>query len=745
MTDNQSQVHVLTETIAKRMYDALLRAPSYATARRLVAPEAEAHAASFPLQPLTSVHEPDPADYDWIHERPPLAWYSHAITSHIFAKTSGAPTSPRAAVRLMRAANYYGDPELALEVAARSPHALETDLEFEFRKLVARAHKNDGRYEASGRELLEALAIAASRRNHARVSYLLLLYAKLCEDYQQRVGWYRVLHEIAFARMSKVDPGFTTSKQIRRWLGICADSLASAVYRTDPTRAESLFELSLIGTRDEEGGLRALSHRAILRLECTLAAGTVDAATISDSVTTLARVVAAHEISQNERGGAVRRLEFLESLRLLASHGVITDRVLGTEIPAVSFRVAIREALDVHRTASRLSDSTCAARALLELAMWHIAPIPSRGTKPDLETGAKYLLDAKLQLQGERRDVPSGLYSKVLDLLYETCAKLERWQDCRRVAEEAFEYHRQLIDAVRRDSDTAAGASRLARGHSDPLSRALSFLHRDELGRLQHAVTEDYRILLNRGLDVTERLRDAFSEASADQARRWISVSHGARMHDIKGLVNELKRRVRNRDSVSGAIREFDAYLCDWATERRRPPWDLHPMEMLSAIRRIVPRRRAFSEFQDWIQVQGSTQPHQFVLFSEDALGVMLENLILNVRAVALARGLTDWRVLIEVFFEAGHAVLGITDTIGEFERFSDVIDRVNRFSSVESIRGDEGDGLSLVRECTHVALSPQNRKPWRLVRVGEHSKRLEIPVADIVESSPALGTLHVA
>ena len=192
--------------------------------------------------------------FNWINERPPLAWYSaaNAAVDHQMNFT------PELACILARASNYYGDFERAKKMSSFALERLSNNynrVHFEATKQLAKSLKNDGDFDKSQMVLRKAFYNYNDKQEFGYIAYLYMLFAKLCNDYQQRQGWYQAFHRIAKERIAN------SLSAPDKWKKICDESFAKSNFVSNPQESIKIYSrLATSSTLKDDSYVRRMAH-----------------------------------------------------------------------------------------------------------------------------------------------------------------------------------------------------------------------------------------------------------------------------------------------------------------------------------------------------------------------------------------------------------------------------------------------------------------------------------------------------
>jgi tetratricopeptide (TPR) repeat protein len=486
-----------------------------------------------------------PERHGWYAEPPTHGWYAGALA----ARALGAQFSEVLTQRLMDAANYYGDSDLVLEIFRDIPAETASAFRCDLLKQVAKAHKNAGAFELARKCYREALELAHRDNSVALVTYFLLLYAKLCDHYEQRIAWHRAFHRIAHTRLQHIDIlGQCDDDRLPRWMRISEDALAKAIYDTHPDEAEALFARALQRCDVEEDSyLRVAWHRAEARILRQIGGADINVGVVAGELQVLDRLIDLARRLQNDRALNVRRVLQLRLVRMVCER---MGPVLPEELSEID---SVRELLNGESLIiagetlawfSRLDDRRGEAIAVFERGKWRglVSGRQSAKVIEDLEQARARLTNAP--------DVMFDLYYDMALALAEQYQIEGKWAEAEMVYVEVYDYCNKLADRIDLDD------RRLPIDTPDAPPE-LRLLSADERDQLAHELRRDYRVLLKRALKVGERLRMPKQELRNEAVRRYMqreAVYHHALMSRLTAGFHPKHRH----DGIQGLVRTIE-------------------------------------------------------------------------------------------------------------------------------------------------------------------------------------------
>jgi anti-sigma regulatory factor (Ser/Thr protein kinase) len=657
----------------------------------------------------------DPQWYGWSHERPPLNWYAGAIAaSHLFGRLPDSATKD-----LLGAANYYGDSNLVHEIARANTATTNDDLRSSILKHAAKAYKNDGNFDDARACYRKALLLAHAGSKVDLVAYFLLLFAKLCDHYEQRVAWHRTFHRFAHVRFERIAAD-APSWKTRRWLQISEDALAKAIFDTDPEAAEQYFRAALDhGPLDEDGYARIKAHHQEAHLLRRLSSPeALDISRLERSFGDLWRLFKAARALGNERAANVRRLQYVRLARLAATR-LVGGR--GRAVPAFAEPLLEGEwevdTTGIHKGAMRYSDRRTAAMAAFERAQWRLY-CASGGRNEVSRTG----FDLAISDMETALGLLVGTRDRMFDLYYEVAIELchlyemsRRWHEAHRLYEDTYEECNKIVGRIEQDECKLREPSSELQGMPE-----LMLLEPAERERLTVELTYDYRLLLKRALSLCERLKRPQFQEAVDATRRLLArgsiQSHEVMKVVRKALPGSDAASTSARGRVEALLRGLDEAAYEAAVTCVDVPGE---------VRRVVARNH--------LEVDISALENQSVVVEFDVwvLHALVAELVDNAALAAERQGLPCCRIQIDVRVERQYLYLVVKDDAGDLAVLRNAIELVNAGERAKSRRSlDGGKGMLAFRNYMRDLL--RVKRPWSVEALPDGMKALVIPIGPV-------------
>jgi len=642
-----------------------------------------------------------PQKHGWTTERPPLSWYATAVASfELLRRLPGT-----LALRLMSAGNYFGDSALVRDVVTAVEASGVAADRWEVLKQSAKAHKNAGHFTGAREVYGEALKLARKARSNDREAYFLLLYAKLCDHYEQKIAWHRALHRIAYERLLRLCKRPRASKQIVRWLQIAEDTYAKVLYASDPETAESLFESAIEkAPPGTDAHIRVLAHLCEARLSHgTGLTNREEVLGILEGTIDEARTLG------NDRAWYVRSLRYLQVCRKLYASRAFDAQALPSLVPLLDGESVSR--LNAIVTASNLhSDPRSTALALYERAEWRLIMTGTERPERRRERAIVDLEEAMKHLQG-CHDLMVNIYHAVITSLGECYAASHQWSDALAIYEGAYSHCRASLAVV--ESNERA----LENGQWDG-SPELSLLTDDERTKLTADLRHDYRLLSRRALDLGERIQFAQRERLVESAFRVVSRGQ-VECHSLASEIRKLP--IQSSPEVDALLTKIERLLRDWQTNRLED--DLKVVDVAREIDHII---KGFAFVKRARTDQGPIQ----IRASREILTVLVTCIVENVAQVAPIGP----EVILSLEVKEDRVYLNAKDNAGDIDHFQQVIDAINAGRRAESKRDSRG-GFGLNKIKTDMAATMYVKEPWSVHPIENGWKCLTIPLGPLAKT----------
>ena len=675
----------------------------------------------------------NPIHYGWLFEKPPINWYATCLAIYFHRY----PISISSRCRLMRAANYYGDSELVAELAYDKPlEAMQNikTISYELDKQKAKGFKNVGDFANARKVYLDVIEKAIRDGAKDYLAYFLMLYAKLCDDYQQRQAWYFALHKIAHDRLKNI-PG--SDSRLKRWQEISAESLARLNFSRDPEGSEKLFsKLMKEHNKIDDGYVRMHAHyyynRILYRINSI---ETNELRILEKDLNFFAETIGYAKYLHNVRAVNVRQAQLIMLSRKIEQwrriKGITTQIPLIRDLVEGEAFVILDVVID---GANSLSDWKTAAFAAYEKAAWTRLELfdSSHIRKRKLYELIVSHLDTARLILSKPKDLLSRIYHDVLLGLSETHLEMGNLSDASHYYRVAYEHCKHLSISVEEDEKNLIKADRILDNNNEPadsVSPELRDLTKAELGNLFQEFRIDYKVLLSRMIDIGERLQLLQMEQIATTMAKSIKLSSHFRYHDLAMNLKHLKESAKELPEIFQGLEDFENQLKDWSCSEHSM-FEIRKMDLKNEIRLSVKNALRFRKFRDIINLNKLGKDIIFVKFNESILLNILSNLVVNSIQCGERNGIEDINIVINIINQKGIAFLSVSDNAGDIEDFKDVIHCLNTNNPIRSKRGPEGgNGLKTTRDIIrHLSGLMIN---WELNEI-DNMKELIVPLSTI-------------
>jgi hypothetical protein len=681
----------------------------------------------------------DPVSYEWYYEKPPLFWYASALAAYFHCKNISFKTR----LRLMRAANYYGDFDLVIQLASFcNGNANNAEAFFKIAQQEAKAFKNKGDFNKARVILRSLLSKSYLEKKEAHIAYFLMLYAKLCNDYQQRMGWHIAFHEISYNRMRAI---FDKSSEqyrraIRRWIEVCLDSYAKAIYHNDYKMGEKLYQKLLDNNKSHNDAyVRIRAHLLEARILKIIANNRPeDIDILEENLIGLYNLIRITEKLGNIRASNVRRIHFIQFAREIEEWR-LTQRIK-KRINIIQQLVdgeAILEAENVKNNSISISDWKTAAISAYEKSKWLKF---SSGKQPGSgEVKSQKIIDSLYEvmkiLTQESEELIPPIYHDVLMALAEAYVEMRKWDLASVYYNKSYKYCKYLIIELKNDEEEILNAIKNKKGeyNSDEIAEEFQVLEVKELENIREKLIVDYKVLVERLIDIGEHIHSLQFEQISKEIIRSKQLSRDFRYHDLASGLRHMQIKAKGQPEIHDALESFVIKLEEWA---KKEPERVEPREMYISKKELenaINSDVKLEKYKQNIKLDGTDKQVFLVIFNEVLLHILLGTLIINVVESAQRNEITEHKIFIRIRDDNSIISLIIQDNTGDIFFFEKAINALNQNLPVPSRRGKNGgQGLKLIKELIKELTGlTQN---WDLNRINNDTKEIIIPLARIVE-----------
>ncbi|MBL0702047.1 MAG: ATP-binding protein [Desulfosarcina sp.] len=666
--------------------------------------------------------------YNWIHEKPPLTWYAAVNTAYI----QGMNFSPELMCMYAAASNYYGDFERAQQLSSCALELLSNDynsIHFEATKQLAKALKNNGDFDKSQLVLREAFCSFSNQEEQGYIAYLYMLYAKLCNDYQQREGWYQSFHFIANTRIlnSKFPPA--------KWIEICNESFAKSNFNNDPRNSLKIY--SQIVSRTKKKNDSYVRQKAHL-YEATIVNSILNQHEqkndlidfFNNELEKYWNLIGIAEKLGNIKAVCVRQAHFLRLARKVElwrqsyqgtgndKIAIITDLVNGEAIRLISSATNIAFTINDWRTQAVLK---------YEKGMWLSYIIPASGTIEMFKRDklAEECFVEGLSILKKPKYTLAFLYYLVLMELGKVNINKQNWSQARSYFKECYQHCKHLIHTLQLDEESLQRSRRTECVSCNMIE--LCMLKTRERERVNRALMKDYKVLTSRSMWIAEQL----SELSFEQITKWTanfySTSWRSRHHNLTGKLRKIKAENSNHPSLVHSLDEIEGLVNKWSAEDIGH-LRVNTIDLINEVKTIIETSIFVRDFKDQIIIKKNANSKVYIQFNIEVLRIIIENLVSNIAELGSQLD-SNWKVKISFDISNDMVSIDFSDNLGCFEKFSSAIELVNQFKAPKSSkRSGNGKGLLLVKEL--ILTSCNNRNKWILVQENNW-KTLRVPLSE--------------
>ncbi len=678
----------------------------------------------------------EPESYDWYYEKPPLLWYSSALAVYFHCIKISAQTR----LRLMSAANYYGDFDLVIQLASTEDtitHNIESFYRITQQK--AKALKNKGDFNKARSVLRNLLSKAYLERKEAHIAYFLMLYAKLCNDYQQRMGWYFAFHEISYNRMSAIyrNSSQQDKRAIKRWLEVCSDSYAKAVYQDDNSIGEKLYQKLLKnnkGHNDAYVRIKAHLHEArILRIIDYNGPGDID--TLEKNLLELYNLIEIAEKLGNIRATNVRKIIFIKFARIIEEWRLKQN--INKKIDIIQQLLegeAVLEAERVKCSSIFISDWKTAAISAYEKSKWlKISNIKQM----ERENGKFQIIIDSLNevikiLTKESEELIPYIYHDVLMALAEAYIELRQWEFASSIYKDAYKYCKSLVEELKKDEEeiiNAIGKKEDTQRVPAEIGEEFQVLELKELENIREKLIVDYKLILERLIDIGERINSLQFEQIAKEKQ----LSRDYRYHYFAERLRHLQSKSEDHPEINAELKRLVLELEEWAKKERELFVQREMHISKKVVKTAIDNDVKLEKYRQHIEIEETGRQGFFVIFNEFLLHILMGTLIINAVESAQRNKIGEFKIRIGIHDDNNIIYLGIQDNTGDIDFLKEVINALNKGLPVTSRRGKYGGkGLALIKKfIKELSRLEQN---WELKEIDENSKKIIIPLAQKVE-----------
>jgi hypothetical protein len=637
-------------------------------------------------------------DFLWKGECPPLEWVSLACVAY----SADIKLDVDILCRFSRACNYYGDFHFAKKIAKEvlEDKSLLTDkLYLEAHKQLAKAYKNEGNFEVARKVLRDCLLYYNRQSTDDYVAYVLMLFGKLFNDYQQRRGWYKAYHLFAFNRMSNTH---TTNKI---WLQTCNEAYTKACVEDSDDVNRFYGDHIRNFPEKNDAYIRRFSHWIENRVSSLLSQNEQIAHDISVKHTVLikyldeyAELIYIAEKLNNIKAAAVRKVHLVRLSRNVISWVQKKDRSLmenqfHQDMIAGNSIELCNQAI---KSAITISDWKTQSAAEYEKGLWikYIFTNPDYPTMSYLDLSAEECFLNALRIIVKPKNTLAFLHHFILNELVDEYIAKKNWDRAYNYLMYSYRHCKKLVYNL--NSDEAVLLEKSGESSNSCRCTEIDILNYDEKKYLSIALSQDYKVLTRRLIKVAEQLEAISVQKLSSLTVQYNELSWQARNHTIKTKVNNLRSKYLNNENVLPDIDGMKEHIEAWHQEDRRVN-PRNKIELYQELLNIVETNINIKDYAEKIQIKDTTSGI-YVWFNLEILNVVIENLISNIAELAGASQ-QDWSTDLDLKVINGVVYLIVSDDLGGFDHFLQIIKDINLYKDVASMkRNGKGKGLYLCR-----------------------------------------------
>jgi len=247
-------------------------------------------------------------------------------------------------------------------------------------------------------------------------------------------------------------------------------------------------------------------------------------------------------------------------------------------------------------------------------------------------------------------------------------------------------------------------------------------LNKKEKRIISERLKVDYRVLLQRMLDINNKQQLLLRELSVEKTMALQQVSSSFLIHEIISQIRSMKNRLNTPDQ--GNIEKLIDHLRIWVDQSKR----LFPnkeLDISSLIYQYIDTSPYFETERNMFDYKKLKDCSCVGFFNETALEAIIQSLASNFLQAAIRKENKETICNFDVYVEDGIIHLKIIDNAGDFETFKDVIDKVNSGETHVSSRRSKHGGNGLVTLRLFIEKTTGINKMW--VLEGNENKKIFI------------------
>ena len=511
--------------------------------------------------------------YEWRSEKPPLNWYSLCLTCYFIFKIMPFDKL----ILLMKSANYYGNYRLVIDIFKNDKKIRQpVKDQCRYYKEVAKAYKNMGRFEDSRIIYREILDLTFQEHKNTYHSYYLMLYAKLCNDYQQRQALYIGLHKIAYSRIRQHNKRCNINKRFDNWEYISKDSYAKSIFFEDRELSTKYYnELLSCDVISQDSLIRIKSHfyeLSILRIIKGGCFSMSDTEMVLLNYNNYKTLLDDIKVRDNDRASNVRNIQYLRLSRSIIEWARVNNIAVGTEFNDLMRGEAIALSKLISNSSNRYNDWKTSVYAMMEIPYWLHITTNHEKNDDEYEESIECLNKAKNILTCKYKSYLSEAYYDVLTLLAENYINIKDWGNASNAYKEIYEYSKIIFNIVKQDEmliDIALKGESIKHLNSVNILPEFKTLNYSELNEIKKRLAIDYKYLCDRILFMSDRLYSLRMAQIAYSTQKTVQTTTSFKYHALSEELRKLSDETNHLPIINERIKKFNTFLKRWSKEEQ--------------------------------------------------------------------------------------------------------------------------------------------------------------------------------
>ncbi|MBF0294767.1 MAG: HAMP domain-containing histidine kinase [Magnetococcales bacterium] len=670
-----------------------------------------------------------------------LSWLSEAITT--ISLCHFLPL--KYLTQICNVMDYYGLFFLSIEIAEKhvDQFSIGTEERFQLLKIIAKSYKNDSKFEEARKWYRQAIQEAHDCGNKFYIDYFLLLFAKLCNDFQQRQGWYITYHKIAYQRFAKNAKFEKKPDPFNTWRSICVDSYSKALYNYFPKIAERNFrqllnDPDLPASRESRIKSHLYSCRIIKQI---MTDRSLNEAVIYKNLSNFKKVVDSLRPEWNRLAYSVRLVQYFELVRNVADK--LYNKNKGTiynDFQGWLFPYCHSDLLEAYQSSELLSDWKTSSRISYEIAKYYqilikLSCVNDQALLVSYYKKIRESLVVCINILDKKSEKLPDLYVSALLDLADLEHKSNDYTSSANYCLKAYDFVKKLSLGVQNDESSLEKA--MSRFETEVPSE-FSVLTLSEKKALLESLRQDYRVLLQRMLLIAEKLHDIQKDRIAKDFNNFASSLYNhLGLHTLSNIVTSVDI-LSNR--LDGRIKELQQQVKDMRSQGDNlfPVKAINVYDVVDKYLNTLKQRMSYDLF---VNINNIIDKNCMINFNEELFVTLIKNIIYNAEKIIDAAKIDESKVNISFSNRVTSGVFSLEycDNLGNFDEFFNVIDRIN--NNIEIIdnpsNGISGSGVGLLYSKRAIMLvskiAPAELLGWSLIG-NDASKTLTIPLSRLSE-----------